>query len=112
MLHRKKHYVTATVAVLLSVGAALLVAMKWRQEPASWAPPTASVAVAGDRTGKIILKHGDTCQTLKFDNDTGQVSALAGSCPDATPLDATGVPIPAGTTRRLNAISDSFGNDR
>ncbi len=112
MLRRgRKHYVTATVAVLLSVGAAVLVTMKWRPEPASWDPTTA-MAASGDRTGKIVLKHGDTCQTLTFDNDTGKVSAVASTCPDVTPVDAAGLPIPAGTTRRLNAISGSFGNGR
>jgi hypothetical protein len=59
--------------------------------------------------GNIVLHPGTTgCQSMTFNNQTGQVSGAPTSCRDGIVLDANGVPIPMGTVHTLNSISKSF----
>lgn len=60
-----------------------------------------------ERMGTIVLPQDeDRCERMKFDNDTGHVQK-SGSC-DAVVLDTRGNPVPMGTVRRLESISNSF----
>jgi hypothetical protein len=60
------------------------------------------------RLGKITVERGDEkCEQLAFDNYTGQIISGSKPCVSSVPRDR-GVPIPAGTMHRLDAISKSF----
>ena len=55
------------------------------------------------RVGRIVATANGRCQQSTFDNDTAYVSNVGTPCSSHD-----GEPIPAGTARRLDAISRSF----
>jgi len=66
-------------------------------------PATIPASPAEPRIGNIVFEPtADRCRQLSFDNDTGSIAETIRSC------DHKGSPGPAGTIRRLNAISKSF----
>jgi hypothetical protein len=61
------------------------------------------------RTGSVVLQDDDgQCVLMKFDNDTGRTIEHVKHCDNTVVRDAQGVPVPAGTIHRLDAISKSF----
>ena len=58
-------------------------------------------------TGTIAESEMELCKRLKFDND-GRVFQDVVPCDQSGTRDARGQPVPAGTMRRLDAISKSF----
>lgn len=58
-------------------------------------------------TGTIVESDIEFCKRLRFD-DNGRVFQDVVPCDQSSTRDARGQPVPAGTIRRLNAISKSF----
>jgi hypothetical protein len=55
------------------------------------------------RVGRIVATANGRCQQATFDNDTGHMSSAGKPCSSHD-----SEPVPARTTRRLDAISKSF----
>jgi hypothetical protein len=57
-----------------------------------------------------ILKTGPgtVCERFNFDNESGQITPDFRPCDITAGLDNRGFPVPAGSARRLDAISKSF----
>jgi len=51
------------------------------------------------------------CELVKFDNYSGRTIELSKRCEANVVRDAHGIPVPAGTVRRLDSISKSFLGD-
>jgi hypothetical protein len=112
MLSRaRKLDLTAMGAIAVLLGA---MAFVWFQQ--GW-PFSSAVRFSGrveaspDRTGTILMDRGGGCEKLTFDNESGHITA-SGLCGGPAPAagQAYPVPPPAGTMRRLGAISKSFGH--
>lgn len=58
-------------------------------------------------TGTIAESDIELCKRLTFD-DTGRAFQSVVPCDQSSTRDARGQPVPAGTVRRLDAISKSF----
>jgi hypothetical protein len=90
------------------IGAAALVGLSLVVLVPGGAPRTA--AGSGSElapTGTIAQSDQDFCRRLRFD-DAGRVFQDVVPCDGAPARDAHGQPVPAGTMRRLDAISKSF----
>jgi hypothetical protein len=74
------------------------------------APTSAQGSDSDARTAKITWElPGSRCRQMEFNNDTGEMLDTGKPCGTAAvPLDSKGVPAPAGTARRLEAISKAF----
>lgn len=72
-------------------------------------PPAATAMPERDiRTARITRNSdGNGCSQQIFDNQSGRMFQSQKPC-DMTEYDANGVPVPAGTIHRLDAISKSF----
>jgi hypothetical protein len=60
-----------------------------------------------DRTGTVVVRAGGGCKAMTFDNDTGRLSPPS-KCDEQAPARDPSHLVPAGTVRRLDAISNSF----
>jgi hypothetical protein len=70
--------------------------------------PAATAMPERDRTARITTNSdGNGCSQQIFDNQSGRMFRSQKPC-DMTEYDANGVPVPAGTIHRLDAISKSF----
>jgi hypothetical protein len=74
---------------------------------ASASTATGPLTDVAPTTAKITDDRSGTCSTGAFDNKTGRVTRSNDPC-DTILRDSNGVPIPAGTIHRLDAISKSF----
>lgn len=95
--------------MLIAVAAKLLVPVLLRDtvNTASESSDVAQTKSATESQGIIVLQPDEgQCVTMKFNNDTGSFNASS-PCPKV-PLDPSGVPIPLGTSHRLDAIRRSF----
>ena len=109
---RERRYVrTMCLSVFLTaagIGAVAALSTLLRTVPSQVADNSASDAAAIGSGTIVLHPAGKGCQTKTFDNRTGQISDASGPCPNDTPLDAKGAPIPMGTVHTMNSISKSF----
>jgi hypothetical protein len=62
---------------------------------------------ANTKIGSILIERPDgACERFKFDNVAGSVALDHRACSQM--VDGSGLPVPAGTRERLNAISHAF----
>jgi hypothetical protein len=112
----RRHDLTAVAAVLFLLAAMLFA---WLRGGALFPSDVANPAQPGwgpgeERAGTIMVGRGTACRELSFNNDTGRVGYL-GKCGPASEAarddrgQGANPPEPAGTIRRLDAISKSFG---
>jgi hypothetical protein len=95
-------------AVAVSIAAVVAISIEIGVAPSKVVENSASSAETNS-VGNIVLHPGTTgCQSMTFNNQTGQVSEAPTPCRDGIVLDAKGVPIPMGTVHTLNSISKSF----
>jgi hypothetical protein len=70
--------------------------------------PEAQTEEQSLQRGEIIVEiNPGHCKQFTFDNDSGRILPGPESC-EQEYLDAQGHPVPAGTMRRIDAISKSF----
>lgn len=99
--------------ILVSIGIAAGVTALVGFSPALW-PNGSSASVRESVSESLptgtIADSGDVelCKRLRF-NDDGRVLHDVVPCGQSSTRDARGQPVPAGTMRRLDAISKSFG---
>lgn len=97
--------------IFVSLSAAVIVATLVGLSPALLSGRfSASVAEAVSEplpTGTIAESDIEFCKRLRFD-ENGRVFRDAVPCDQGNVRDARGQPVPAGTIRRLDAISKSF----
>jgi hypothetical protein len=94
------------LAVLFFAGLGFLtLAVIWATSPR--APislrPADLLASQDGRVARVVATANGRCQQSTFDNDTAYVSNVGTPCSSHD-----GEPVPAGTARRLDAISRSF----
>jgi hypothetical protein len=100
-------------ACVLLVGGAIAVVVLATMSPKSVTatnptPVTAAIPERDLRTARITTNSdGNGCSQQIFDNQSGRMFRSQKPC-DTTEYDASGVPVPAGTIHRLDAISKSF----
>jgi len=105
--YRWRHNVIVFTLLALAMGFGALLATWTEPVSLGLSARRASVTSEAHRTGSITVGSGDRCRQTVFDNDTGHTIEARGPC--AKPrLDNNGLPIPAGTAQRLDAISKSF----
>jgi hypothetical protein len=62
---------------------------------------------ANTKMGSILIERPDgACERFKFDNIVGSIAIDHRACSQM--VNGSGLPVPAGTNERLNAISQSF----
>jgi hypothetical protein len=62
---------------------------------------------ANTKIGSILIERpGGECERFKFDNIVGSIALDHRACSQM--VNGSGLPVPAGTSERLNAISQSF----
>jgi hypothetical protein len=93
------------VSLFLAGLGCLILAVIWATSPRALIPlRAADLPLSQDgRVARVVATANGRCQQSTFDNDTAYVSNVGTPCssPD-------GEPVPAGTARRLDAISRSF----
>ena len=107
--YRRNLIVGCGILLLMILGAAVVIATEF---PISTKLLQAVSAVPGTdaHAGKITNDlSGSGCFQQEFDNKTGRITRLQGSC-ETVAHDSNGVPIPVGTIHRLNAISKAFSS--
>jgi hypothetical protein len=111
---RQRRYavmVSVGFGVLLSVGVVVGIS-KYQSLKASRALPPSNFAKDDIQKGKITFNvAGDRCRQIEFGSDTGRVTEIREMnkpCEESA-VDQAGLPKPAGTIHRLDAISKSFG---
>jgi hypothetical protein len=101
------------LALFATLTVGLLLIMKLALPSSPFARGAADRAVANSRTetraAKVVIElEANRCRQMAFDNDTGRMIEVNEPCEQKVILDDKGVPVPAGTARRLNEISKSF----
>lgn len=89
------------------IGAAALIAISLALLPGGASKTAAGSGSELAPTGTIAQSDQDFCRRLRFD-DAGRVFQDVVPCGGTSARDAHGQPVPAGTMRRLDAISKSF----
>jgi hypothetical protein len=112
---KRRGVLVICLSAMAGVGllAGLASSIQWHAVPAPVQEAT-SANVVMPQTGTVVVQS-DTmrCEVAKFDNQTGQaVEGFKPSCSNAVVLDSHGVPVPAGTMRRLDSISKSFSGNK
>jgi len=104
---RRRREKIVLVLLLLALGLGLAVGAAIGPASMLETSGPSATSASEQRTGSILVGHADRCRQRTFDNDTGRFLEASKPC-DGVRLDSNGLPIPAGTARRLDAISKSF----
>jgi hypothetical protein len=108
---KRRHVVAASISVVAVLACLTALTSLWfgYSHSASSEPVALASNGPSQHTGTIIVhESGDHCKEIKFDNDTGKTLERQVRCDGQNVLDSQGVPAPAGTIHRLDAISRSF----
>lgn len=100
------------VTLLLSVGVTgIIAAFAFSQPSSGLFSHVLSEAQTGEQSlqkGEIVVEiNPGHCKQFTFDNDSGRILPGPESC-EHEYFDSQGHPVPAGTMRRMDAISKSF----
>jgi hypothetical protein len=106
-------FLTLGINVLLTSGLGIILVLAATYLMRIPQPPHQTAISRPDdnvRIGRIVRNSddADSCRQQNYDNQTGRIVSI-NSCNKAV-HDTAGAPVPQGTIRRLDAISNSFFN--